>query len=328
MSGQFKMSRDSPLKLTSQSLSRLGFVSSIGFRSVHTRVGSPTTCRTRSWVQLSVSGSASMDMSSMLRPTPRVARPPRGSFVGVFFTLVTYLYALPLFLLAVVMHPIVRLLDGKRRRFHDLLANIWLRLTMITCLQFPIVRGRENLPGPGSNCIFVANHASFLDIYMLSWLGRSLKYVSKARNFQIPIVGWAMTLQKNISLPEGSRKGQVQCYRSILDTLGSGNNLVLFPEGTRSRDGRLLKFQSGAFRAATETGLPVVPITILGTYEVYPSGSFVPICSPKQRMELQIHPSIDPKGKSDKDISRLAFAAINSALPPHRRSESTPETNT
>eukprot|EP00181_Compsopogon_caeruleus_P006269 CAMPEP_0184685498 /NCGR_PEP_ID=MMETSP0312-20130426/19198_1 /TAXON_ID=31354 /ORGANISM="Compsopogon coeruleus, Strain SAG 36.94" /LENGTH=281 /DNA_ID=CAMNT_0027139657 /DNA_START=310 /DNA_END=1155 /DNA_ORIENTATION=- len=240
-----------------------------------------------------------------------------GSPIGIFFAILTYLYAVPFFLVMVLTHPFVLLLDPKRRRFHDGISIWWMKSIMITCLLFPKIRGLENLPPRNQACIFVPNHTSFLDIFVLGWIDRGKKFVSKAKNFRIPIVGTAMRFQGHISLEEGSRKAQIQCYKDIIQSLESGNNLTLFPEGTRSKDGRLKRFQSGAFKAAIQTSSPVVPITILGTREVYPSGALVPIRYPFKRMEAIIHPAIDPAGKTDREISQLAFDAINSALPDH-----------
>jgi 1-acyl-sn-glycerol-3-phosphate acyltransferase len=94
-------------------------------------------------------------------------------------------------------------------------------------------------------------------------------------------------------------------------------NMTIFPEGTRSRDGRLMPFKKGPFHLAAETGFPIVPVTILGTYEMMPKGSMI---VKGGTATLVFHPPVDPKQFSSREeLMQAVRETINSALPPERQ---------
>ncbi|HEV7522079.1 MAG TPA: lysophospholipid acyltransferase family protein, partial [Candidatus Angelobacter sp.] len=100
-------------------------------------------------------------------------------------------------------------------------------------------------------------------------------------------------------------------------------NMTIFPEGTRSADGRLMPFKKGPFHLAAETGFPIVPITILGTYEMMPKGTSL---IKGGTATLVFHPPVDPKKfGSREELVQAVWNAINSALPAERRA-SRPQT--
>jgi 1-acyl-sn-glycerol-3-phosphate acyltransferase len=99
--------------------------------------------------------------------------------------------------------------------------------------------------------------------------------------------------------------------------LHHGINVTLFPEGTRSPDGRLMPFKKGPFHLAAETGFPIVPVTILGTYEMMPKGSMV---TKSGTATLVFHAPIDPKQFAEREaLVQAVRDAVNSALPEERR---------
>lgn len=219
-----------------------------------------------------------------------------------------------------IAHPLVLIFDKASRRFHDVIAMAWMRCSLWTVRVRPQVINAEKIPPPGTPVVYVANHSSYLDIFVFAYLFRRIKYVSKAEIFKIPIVGWAMQMAGNIALVRASARGQMQAYRQMVSVIRNGLSLVVFPEGTRSANGIMRRFKPGAFRAAKQNHVDVIPITILGTREVMPSTAYVPLRYPQFPISIVIHDPIDSKDLSINQLSEKAFKAIDSALPENLRS--------
>jgi 1-acyl-sn-glycerol-3-phosphate acyltransferase len=250
-------------------------------------------------------------------PSPGVRK---FSVLGVLFLLCAYAWSILLIVPMIVAHPFVLALDRHRRRFHDFVSLTWMKLSMATTLFVPQVVNRANLPSPGSPCVYVANHTSYLDIFASAFLGRNIKFVSKTEIFRLPVIGWAMNMRGHIGVNRMNRVGQAEAYRKMVSSLRDGVSLVVYPEGTRSETGKMRKFQAGAFRAAKAAGVPVVPVTITGTREVMPSRAFVPLSLPKEPIRLTVHPAINPEANTVEELRDQSFAAIDSSLDPSLRS--------
>ncbi|HET9594718.1 MAG TPA: lysophospholipid acyltransferase family protein [Anaeromyxobacteraceae bacterium] len=171
--------------------------------------------------------------------------------------------------------------------------------------------GRERLPWRGA-AILVANHLSLVDILVLYGLYRPFKWVSKAEVFKVPVVGWNMVLNDYVRLKRGDRESIKAMMTHSRAHLAAGTPLLIFPEGTRSQDGRLQAFKDGAFRLAMETGVPVIPIAVRGTSDSVPKHGLVL----RGRMDgrVTVLPALDPK--QFESVARLrdaARAAIASA---------------
>ncbi|XP_058085807.1 1-acyl-sn-glycerol-3-phosphate acyltransferase BAT2, chloroplastic-like isoform X2 [Magnolia sinica] len=154
---------------------------------------------------------------------------------------------------------------------HHVIAKIWASLTVAPFFKVEF-EGLENLPPSDSPAVYVSNHQSFLDIYTVLILGRSFKFISKTDIFIIPIIGWAMFLMGLIPLRRMDSRSQLECFKRCMDLVRKGASVFFFPEGTRSKDGKLSAFKKGAFSVAAKTGVPVVPITLMGTGNLMPSG--------------------------------------------------------
>lgn len=190
---------------------------------------------------------------------------------GVCFYSVTAVVAIFLFAMMVVVHPFVLLFDRYRRRAHHLIAKIWATVTIFPFYKFEI-EGMENLPRQRMPAVYVSNHQSFLDIYTLLTLGRCFKFISKTSIFLFPIIGWAMFFLGVIPLRRMDSRSQLDCLKRCIDLVRKGASVFFFPEGTRSKDGKLGVFKKGAFSVAAKTGVPVVPITLMGTGSLMPPG--------------------------------------------------------
>ena len=134
--------------------------------------------------------------------------------------------------------------------------------------------GRERVPWRGA-AVLVANHSSLIDILVLFGLYRPYKWVSKRENFKIPFIGWGMTLNGYVPLVRGDRTSVVAMFEHCARLIRAGSAVMLFPEGTRTRDGRLQAFKDGAFELAVEHGVPLIPIAVHGTGRALAKGSLV-----------------------------------------------------
>jgi 1-acyl-sn-glycerol-3-phosphate acyltransferase len=170
--------------------------------------------------------------------------------------------------------------------------------------------GREKLPWHGA-AVLVANHLSLIDILVLYGLYRPFKWVSKAEVFKVPVIGWNMVLNDYVRLTRGDRESIRSMMEHCRRHLASGSPVLLFPEGTRSRDGRLQAFKDGAFRLAFETGAPVIPIAVKGTHDSVPKHGL----TLRGRMDGRVR-VLDPLRPQDfadvhalRDAARAAIAA-------------------
>ena len=136
------------------------------------------------------------------------------------------------------------------------------------------VTGREHVP-VGTSCIYLSNHLSNLDPPVLfPVLPGQCSVLLKKSLMRIPILGTGMRLAKFVPVERGSRRDAAQAsVAAAASALKSGLNILIFAEGTRSRDGRLAAFKRGPFYLAMETGAPVVPIAISGTQKLMHKGS-------------------------------------------------------
>ncbi|MDR3764727.1 MAG: lysophospholipid acyltransferase family protein [Acidobacteriota bacterium] len=179
------------------------------------------------------------------------------------------------------------------------------------------VFGREQLD-PAKAYLFMANHTSNLDPPLITpELPRRVSIMAKQELFRIPLFGRAMRAGEFIAVNRKNRSAAIDSVRQAVRTLQSGLGMMVFPEGTRSRDGRLLPFKKGPFHLAMEASVPVVPITIVGTHDAWPKGG---LRLRKVPLEIHFHPPLDPRQFASRDELLLAVRkAINSKLPDRYR---------
>ena len=121
--------------------------------------------------------------------------------------------------------------------------------------------------------VVVSNHESNADPLLLSWLPWDMRWVAKKELFAIPFAGWAIALAGDIPLRRGEAASVRAMFAECRRTLDAGLSVMMFPEGTRSRDGGLLAFKDGAFELAIQAGVPVLPLALTGTHDCMPKGS-------------------------------------------------------
>jgi len=179
------------------------------------------------------------------------------------------------------------------------------------------VHGLEHLE-PSRNYIFMSNHVSNLDppILVPSIPGRCSVLVKK-EVFRVPILGTAMKMADLVPVDRKNRESAIESVRAAIEVMRHHVHMVIFVEGTRSTDGRLLPFKKGPFHLAIEVGAPVISVTILGTEKCWPKGSFA---IRPGTATLIFHPPVEASEFDSRDALMAEVRnTIASALPEDRR---------
>ena len=253
----------------------------------------------------------------MARPVALAAAGPVSQNARVLrvFTVLYWLFAvavMPIFFAVGLVIFALTLPFDRRRLVLHLYSCFWASFYVYANpLWRARVIGREKLPWRGA-AVIVANHLSLVDILVLYGLYRPFKWVAKAELFRVPIVGWHMALNDYVRLRRGERDSILAMMDHCRAHLARGSPVLIFPDGTRSATGVLQKFKDGAFKLAFETGHPVIPIALRGTFDAMPKHGLVM----RQRMEalVQVLDPIDPRAYATaaelRDAVRAAIARV------------------
>ncbi len=199
------------------------------------------------------------------------------------------------------------------------------RWTVPVALRLAGVRveliGAENL-NASRPCIYMANHQSFVDPPVLfAVISPRIAFMGKKSLFSVPVLGAAMRLADFVPVHREHPEEARASVDDALEKLSRGVTFLVYPEGRRSYEGRLLPFKTGVFLLAIRAGVPIVPISIdgaervmaKGRWEVYPGA-----------VRVTVHPPVETRGRRPEERRQLAAevrALIASALPPERRGE-------
>lgn len=200
------------------------------------------------------------------------------------------------------------LMDRSRRIplfFNRLFAKVFLPMTGIDLH----VTGLERCVR-GKNYIVCSNHQGLFDIFsLMAVLPFPLRFVSKPSYFKIPFVGWGMRGSGHIEITRTDKIKDRETLDQMVPLAKAGVTFVMFPEGTRTRDGTIGPFKYGAFYLAIQSGRPILPITIRGSFERMRKGKLLPIPG---LIQLSIHPAIDPSGHTVESLTEKTRAVIAS----------------
>jgi len=202
--------------------------------------------------------------------------------------------------------------SGRAYAFH---ARLWARLSLFMAGARISMSGTEHIPdGP---VIFMSNHQSNFDILtLLAGMPRQIYWIAKKELFDIPVFGASMRRGGYIPLDRSDGRKALRSMDNAAAIIRSGKSVVIFPEGTRSRDLRMLPFKRGGFMLALKAAVPVVPVTINGSGRINPAG--------RTRLypgdiSVTLHPAVlpsttIPRGEAENLLMEQVRAAISSNL--------------
>jgi 1-acyl-sn-glycerol-3-phosphate acyltransferase len=176
------------------------------------------------------------------------------------------------------------------------------------------VQGQEHIPRTGGLCV-VSNHGSIVDILLiLALLGRPVGFIAKKELAGIPVLNLWIFLIGGLFIDRKNIRKALRTLNRGVEQLKRGDAMLIFPEGTRSRGRGLLPFKSGSFRLATQAGVPILPVAIRGSYEVFEKTRRFTASD----VGVSFAPAISPAGQGDrrKEIADQAYRTISKLLEP------------
>ena len=228
--------------------------------------------------------------------------------------------ALPILLVLTILTAIVTIVGsllGGAHIWGYYPGKIWSQLICLFLLIPVKIEGREKLHDKTSY-IFVPNHQGSFDIFLIyGFIGRNFKWMMKKSLRKLPFVGKACESAGFIFVDKSSPRKVFETIKHAEKVLQDGTSLMVFPEGARTFTGHMADFKKGAFLLADQLQLPVVPLTIDGSFDILPRTGKTLSWHP---MKLTIHPAIYPIGKGEANLQKLmteSYQAIEKDLPPH-----------
>ena len=224
----------------------------------------------------------------------------------ILYRLYQFFIALPLIIIATALTAIVTILGctfGKARSWGYYPPMLWSRF-MCWIMLLPVKVEGQDLLEKRQSYVFVANHQGPYDIFLVyGYLGRNFKWMMKKSLRSIPLVGKACESAGHIMVDKSGPKAIHKTYEQSRAVLKHGVSLMVFPEGARTFTGHMAKFRRGAFQLADELQLPVVPVTIDGSFDVLPRQKGINFVT-WHRLRLIIHAPIPPSSQGPEDVQR------------------------
>lgn len=210
--------------------------------------------------------------------------------------------------------------DRSGRILHGF-ARFWSQLIMKTIFSPVKVTGFEKVD-TSRPYVYAVNHASALDIPVLYvHLPFQFRIVFKSELLAYPIVGWHLKRSGQVCIDQQNPAKSIGSVRSALKGLKAGMPLVIFPEGGRTPDGEIKPFMAGAFFLAIKAQVDIVPITLIGTYELLPMNTYHIKCRP---LEMRVGQPISTKGLTLREMEALSARVREEMARPYYEARQSP----
>ena len=186
---------------------------------------------------------------------------------------------------------------------HDWLQRSFCRrIVYLSGARLEVVRS----PGfdPERTCFFMVNHVNLFDPFMLYCaIPQYVRGWELESHFKIPAYGWLMKRFGNVPVPDVRRPSDLKrMWRLTQDAIDGGTSLIIFPEAKRTRDGHVDEFEEGGFRVAQQLGIPIVPVSLVGSIKHHRTGHWMLWPA---TVTVHLHDTIETKGMSKKDVPAL-----------------------
>ncbi len=213
-----------------------------------------------------------------------------NTFIAIF-TIICCLWAL-----------LLSLFGASGSKIHFLAAVPWAKVILRVCGITVRPKGRERVD-PLVPRIYMTNHQSYFDIFaLLAYVPVDFKFILKQELMKLPFLGPAMRKAGYIGIERKDPRKAIKSMNEAAEKIRKGSSVVMFPEGTRSIDGRLLPFKKGGFKLAIKSGCDIVPVAISNSYRIVPKGS---LKINKGTFHICVGGPIPTKGYDRKSITRL-----------------------
>ena len=211
--------------------------------------------------------------------------------------LLWYLYTIVMAVLSLALWPFDR--TGELQHW---CARWWCRLVAWTIFARIHVHGVQHVRR-GRPYVYMANHASLIDTPALfAYLPHQFRIMAKKSLFNVPFMGWHLRTAGHFPIDHGNPRKTATSLRRVIEGVKAGRSLAVFPEGRRTEDGQLQAFEPGAFKIALRAGVPIVPVTIRGTFAMLPRTSLAPRPG---RVDVIISEPIDTAAYTEKTLKDL-----------------------
>jgi 1-acyl-sn-glycerol-3-phosphate acyltransferase len=209
------------------------------------------------------------------------------------------------------------LFDGKGRLQHGC-ARLWSSIILRVARARVRISGLERLD-PARAYIFASNHLSMFDIWVfLAYLPFQFRFVAKASLFRVPFLGWHLRRSGNIPIDRHNPRQALRSYEAAGERIRAGISMVVFPEGMRSWGDTVHPFKRGSFILAQRAGVPIVPVTIVGSHRLLARGS---IMIGPGAIEMKIHSPVEHADYRDLELDALAESIRQTVLGSYRQVE-------
>jgi len=217
----------------------------------------------------------------------------RSAFLWILSGLHFFLVAPTLVFLGIFLDP----------HKHDWLQRTFCRrIAYLSGARVEVIRS----PGfdPQKTSFFMVNHVNLFDPFMLYCaIPQYVRGWELESHFKIPAYGWLMRRFGNVPVPDVRNPSDLKrMWRLTQDAIGGGTSLIIFPEAKRTRDGHVDGFEDGGFRVAQQLGIPIVPVSLIGSFQHHRTGHWMLWPA---TVTVHLHATIETKGMTKKDVPAL-----------------------